>query len=94
VFRTISGRPSSWGTMLPAELLRLPEELANPGRWRGDADQGAGPQPGGGPTGARDLREAAVPGRAGLGRQAGRGGPDDRELTGLAECAAAEAAAI
>jgi IS5 family transposase len=28
VFRTISGRPSSWETMLPAELLRLPEELA------------------------------------------------------------------
>jgi transposase, IS5 family len=28
VFRTISGRPSQWETMLPAELLRLPEELA------------------------------------------------------------------
>jgi transposase, IS5 family len=28
VFRTISGRPSSWETRLPAELLRLPEELA------------------------------------------------------------------
>jgi len=28
MFRTISGRPSSWETRLPAELLRLPEELA------------------------------------------------------------------
>jgi IS5 family transposase len=28
VFRTISGRPSSWESLLPAELLRLPEELA------------------------------------------------------------------
>jgi IS5 family transposase len=28
VFRTISGRPSQWEATLPAELLRLPEELA------------------------------------------------------------------
>jgi transposase, IS5 family len=28
VFRTISRRPSSWEARLPAELLRLPEELA------------------------------------------------------------------
>lgn len=27
VFRTISGRPSLWEAMLPAELLRLPNEL-------------------------------------------------------------------
>ena len=28
VFRTISGPVSSWESQLPAELLRLPEELA------------------------------------------------------------------
>jgi IS5 family transposase len=28
VFRTIGDRPSPWEGLLPAELLRLPEELA------------------------------------------------------------------
>jgi IS5 family transposase len=28
VFRTIGDRPSPWESLLPAELLRLPEELA------------------------------------------------------------------
>jgi transposase, IS5 family len=28
VFRTLSDRPSSWESLLPAGLLRLPEELA------------------------------------------------------------------
>jgi IS5 family transposase len=28
VFRTIDDRPSSWGSRLPPEVLRLPEELA------------------------------------------------------------------
>jgi hypothetical protein len=68
---------------------------ADPVRRRGDADQGAGPQPGGGQAIVRDRCEAAVPGGAGRGRQAGRGGPDDRvaRAPGRTRCRRGKAAA-
>jgi IS5 family transposase len=36
VFRTVGGQPSLWESMLPAEVLRLPEELARVDAWLDD----------------------------------------------------------
>ena len=37
MFRTVGDRPALWETLLPAEVLRLPEELARVDALRGDA---------------------------------------------------------
>ena len=36
MFRTVGGQPSLWESMLPAEVLRLPEELARVDAWLDD----------------------------------------------------------
>ena len=59
--------PDRFGAAGQGDPADRGDRPADPGRGRRDQDQGAGPQPGGRQAGARDRREAAVPGRAGPG---------------------------